>query len=544
MSLIPFPSRNRRPAAFGHGTAAQAEARIPSPLPNAAAEPGAKPDPEPTAAAPDTKPYPEPNTAARDANPNPDPSAAAEPDAKPISPVVLADIVRIIDFLLILGAGLAVHAFWIDGWNSVYIATLVVVPGVAVAFFQMLDIYNVPAFRSHVHQLARIAGAWTLVLLVVLALSFAKHQNLLSRVWISGWYVGGLVVLFAWRFALGVLVRRWAVQGRLIRRVVIVGGGELGEALINAINAQPHTDLRICGVFDDRSDERSPPIVAGVPKLGNVDDLVQFTRHNRVDVILISLPLTAEARVLQMVNKLWVLPVDIRLAAHTYRLRFRPRAYSYVGNVPVIDIFDKPISDWNLMVKSLFDYVVGGLLLLLLAPLMIGVAIAIKLDSKGPVLFRQRRHGFNNQVIEVLKFRTLYHQFADPSAKQLVVKDDPRVTRVGGFLRKTSIDELPQLINVLRGDLSLVGPRPHALKAPMGDKLWEEVVDKYFGRHRVKPGITGWAQVNGFRGGSDSEPLQQRIDHDLYYIENWSLLFDLYILLRTPLALLDKDNAY
>lgn len=481
------------------------------------------------------------------ADPNKQPKMV--PDVEPISPVVLVGIVRFIDFVLILIAGIAVHSIWIyasDGWTGAYVATLLTLPCVTVVLFQTFDLYTVATFRSHVHQLTRIAGAWTLVILLVLALSFyAKQEHLFSREWITGWYFSGLVMLFVWRMTLTATVRRWTAQGRLIRRVAIVGGGDLGEALINAINAHPHTDLRICGIFDDRSDERSPPIVAGIPKLGTVDDLVQFTRRNRVDVILISLPLTAEARVLQMVNKLWVLPVDIRLAAHTNRLRFRPRAYSYIGNVPVIDIFDKPISDWNLMVKTLFDYVVGGLLLLALAPLMIAIAIAIKLDSEGPVLFRQRRHGFNNQVIEVLKFRTLQHQFADPAARQLVVKDDPRVTRVGKFLRKTSLDELPQLINVMRGDLSLVGPRPHALKAPMGDKLWEEVVDKYFGRHRVKPGITGWAQINGLRGGFDSsEPLQQRIDHDLYYIENWSLLFDLYILLRTPFALMGDDQAF
>jgi exopolysaccharide biosynthesis polyprenyl glycosylphosphotransferase len=415
MSLIQFPVRDRQPPTYEHGAAEQAHG--PSPPPR--------------------------------------PIAAAEPEAAPISPVVLTGMVRVIDFVMILLVGVAVHAFWVSpiaGWNSVDLLAELAVPSVAVVFFQTLGIYSVAAFRSHVHQLARVAGAWTLVFLTILALSFfAKHQNIYSRVWIGGWYVGGIIVLFAWRFVLAAIVRRWAVQGRLIRRAVIVGGGPAGEALVNAINAEAQTDLRICGIFDDRSDDRSPPIVAGVRKLGTVDDLVCFTRHSRVDVILISLPLTAEARVLQMALKLWVLPVDVRLAAHMNRLRFRPRAYSYIGNVPLIDIFDKPISDWDLVVKSLFDRVVGGLILLALARLMAAVAIAIKLDSKGPVLFRQRRHGFNNQVIEVLKFRTLCHQFADPNAKRLVVKGDPRVTRVGRLLRKTSIDELPQLINVLRG---------------------------------------------------------------------------------------------
>lgn len=471
------------------------------------------------------------------------------PDAKPISPVVLVGTVRIVDFVVILLVGIVVHALWfhsIDGWTSIHFAAALAVPGAALIFFQALDIYNLAAFRTPVYQLTRLATAWSLVFLVLLALSFfAKHQNIYSRAWIGGWYAGGLLALCVWRLALTALVRRWADTGRLIRRAVIVGGGPPGEALVHAIGTAAHSDLRICGIFDDRSDDRSPPIVAGVPRLGTVDDLVRFTRSSRVDVILLSLPLTAEARVLQMVRKLWVLPVDVRLAAHMNRLRFRPRAYSYIGNVPLLDIFDKPIGDWNLAIKSLFDRVVAALIMLALAPLMAAVAVAIKLDSKGPVLFRQRRHGFNNQVIEVLKFRTLHHQFADPNAKRLVVKGDPRVTRVGRLLRRTSIDELPQLINVLRGELSLVGPRPHALNGPIADKLWEEVVDEYFARHRVKPGITGWAQINGCRGSLNTpEQLHRRIDHDLYYIENWSLLLDVYILLLTPIALLNNENAF
>jgi lipopolysaccharide/colanic/teichoic acid biosynthesis glycosyltransferase len=172
-------------------------------------------------------------------------------------------------------------------------------------------------------------------------------------------------------------------------------------------------------------------------------------------------------------------------------------------------------------------------------------AIAIRLDSPGPIFFRQRRLGFNNEVIEVLKFRSLYHEHADPMARRVVTKGDSRVTRVGRFIRKTSIDELPQLINVLRGELSLVGPRPHAVEAPTANRLWEEVVDGYFARHRVRPGLTGWAQINGWRGELDTpEKLQNRVEHDLYYIENWSLLFDLYILLRTPFALMKTENAY
>ena len=228
------------------------------------------------------------------------------------------------------------------------------------------------------------------------------------------------------------------------------------------------------------------------------------------------------------------------------KLRFASRAYSYLGDVPVFDVADRPISDWNLVFKWLFDHLVAALALVLLSPVMLATAIAIKLDSKGPVLFRQKRHGFNNELIEVFKFRSMYVDSADAGAAKLVTKDDPRVTRVGRFIRKTSIDELPQLFNVLKGQLSIVGPRPHALQAKAANVLYYEAVEGYFARHRVKPGITGWAQINGWRGETDTlDKIMQRVNHDLYYIEHWSLLLDLYILVMTPVSLFIRgENAY
>ena len=212
----------------------------------------------------------------------------------------------------------------------------------------------------------------------------------------------------------------------------------------------------------------------------------------------------------------------------------------------MLDLFDKPIADWDIVIKQAFDKSVGALALLMLAPVFAATALAIKLDSRGPVLFKQKRYGFNNELVEVYKFRSMYVDRLDPTAAQLVTRDDPRVTRVGRFIRKTSIDELPQLINVVfKGDLSLVGPRPHAIHAKAADRQYDEVVDGYFARHKVKPGITGWAQVNGWRGETDTqEKIQQRVEHDLYYIENWSILLDLYILAITPMSLLKSGNAY
>jgi Undecaprenyl-phosphate glucose phosphotransferase len=316
--------------------------------------------------------------------------------------------------------------------------------------------------------------------------------------------------------------------------------------MIRALNVQTDTGIQLVGIFDDRAEDRSPDIVSGYPKLGSVDDLVEYARRTSLDLIVFTLPISAETRLLQILAKLWVLPIDIRLSAHSSKLRLRPRAYSYIGTVPLLDLFDKPIADWDLVIKWLFDKIVGSLMLLVLSPVMMAIAVAVKLDSRGPILFRQKRFGFNNELIEVFKFRSMYIDQADENAAKLVTRDDPRVTRVGRFIRKTSLDELPQLFNVVfKGNLSLVGPRPHALHAKAEDRLYDQVVDGYFARHKVKPGITGWAQVNGWRGETNtSEKIQRRVEHDLYYIENWSVFFDLYILALTPFALLQSENAY
>jgi exopolysaccharide biosynthesis polyprenyl glycosylphosphotransferase len=227
-------------------------------------------------------------------------------------------------------------------------------------------------------------------------------------------------------------------------------------------------------------------------------------------------------------------------------MRFRPRSYSYIGNVPLLDIFDRPIADWDVVIKWLFDKVIGLIALLCAAPLMLLIAVAIKLDSKGPILFKQQRYGFNNKSVTIYKFRSLYVEDTDEFANKQVTKDDRRVTRVGRFIRRTSLDELPQLFNVVfTSELSLVGPRPHAIYTRAENQLYDEIVDGYFARHRVKPGITGWAQINGWRGETDNrEKILRRVEHDLYYIENWSLLFDLSILLRTPLSLIRGTGAY
>jgi Undecaprenyl-phosphate glucose phosphotransferase len=467
------------------------------------------------------------------------------------SPVVITGAVRVADFMLLSLAGVALYLGYVtrlSGFHWEYIAAIFGMSATAVICFQAADLYQIQVFRGQLQQTTRMISSWAFVFLLFIGASFfAKIGNEVSRLWLSAFFLIGLAGLMAERLFLRSMVRRWARQSRLDRRTVIIGSDQSGEQLVEALKAQDDSDIEILGVFDDRNDARTLESCAGSPKLGKVDDILEFARRTRVDLVLFALPISAEARILEMLKKLWVLPLDIRLSAHTNQLRFRPRSYSYLGKIPTLDVFEAPISDWDLIMKWLFDHVVGAIVLLLVSPVMALVALAVKLDSPGPVLFRQKRFGFNNERIDVFKFRSLYHDQADPLASKVVTRNDSRVTRVGRFIRRTSLDELPQLFNVVfKSNLSLVGPRPHAVQGKLQSRLFDEAVDGYFARHRVKPGITGWAQINGWRGEVDSEEkIQKRVEFDLYYIENWSALFDLYILLKTPLALMTKsEGAY
>lgn len=465
-----------------------------------------------------------------------------------LSGAVISGIAQIVEAFLLAALGYGIHLAYVDpAQDYFYIPVVLVTALLANVAFNVVRSHRIAAYRDLFGQLGRVLAAWAAVMiLLTVTIFFFKASDMVSRVWLLSWFLSGAAVLVAYRLLLRGLVQRWTEQGQLKRRTVIVGGGQDAEQLINQIHAGADKDINLLGLFDDRDGERSPDMVAGVHKLGRVSDLIHFARRTRVDLVLVSMPLSAEKRVLDMLTQLWVLPVDIRLSAHMSKLRFTDKAYSYIGEVPVLDMADRPISDWNLVFKWVFDKVVAVVSLILLAPVMIITAIAIKLESKGPVFFMQNRHGFNNELIRIYKFRSMRTDMLDGAAAKLVTKGDPRVTRVGRFIRKTSIDELPQLFNVLKGELSVVGPRPHALQAKADNKLYYEAVEGYFARHRVKPGMTGWAQINGWRGETDTiDKIMQRVNHDLYYIEHWSILLDLYILLMTPVSLISKnENAY
>jgi Undecaprenyl-phosphate glucose phosphotransferase len=426
------------------------------------------------------------------------------------------------------------------------IATIIAVPVLAAYILQRLWCYTIQSLGAFVRQvrmvLLALAGAFVLVMG---AAYFANVDIMGSRGWLIRWFAVGSVALILFRLVVSRVVIAAEARGELARRAMIVGGGKASEDLIARLEASGERSIRILGLFDDRSNERSPDVIGRYRKIGTFDELESFARENSVDLLIIALPPSAEDRILHLLKKLWQLPVDVRIAAHSSKLKLSKRAYSYIGDVPFLAVFDRPLSDWNAACKAIFDRVVAAIALLALSPLMLLVALAIKLDSKGPVFFRQQRFGFNNNLIGVYKFRSMYTERTDHHGAKQVTKDDPRVTKVGRFIRKTSIDELPQLINVLRGELSLVGPRPHATQSKAANQLYQEVVTGYYARHRMKPGITGWAQINGWRGETDTlEKIERRVEHDLHYIENWSLAFDVYILAMTPLSLFNTRQAY
>ncbi len=467
-----------------------------------------------------------------------------------ISPSIIGASMRMIEGLFVAILCVAIWLLYVQEYNfssAIYFTSVSALSALSVPTILSLGgLYSINALLRPFENGPRLLLGWTAFFAALtVVVFFSKLGETYSRVWLGTWYVLGFSGILMLRGITARLLRRWNSDNRLNRQAVIIGSGHEAAQLIDAINDSPDVDVSIVGLFDDRGDQRSPASIAGYQKLGNVDQLVEFARWKRVDLLIMALPISAENRLAELTRKLWILPVDIRLSAYTQKLRFRPRAYSYIGNIPFFDVFDRPLSGWDWIIKNVEDKVISSIALLLLSPLMALVALAVKLDSRGPVLFKQKRYGFNNELIEVYKFRSMYQDQTDHEASKLVTKNDPRVTRVGRWIRRTSLDELPQLFNVLKGELSLVGPRPHATQAKAEDKLYDDIVEGYFARHRVKPGITGWAQVNGWRGETDTKhKILRRLEHDLYYIENWSVIFDLYILAKTPFALMQMEQAY
>jgi Undecaprenyl-phosphate glucose phosphotransferase len=323
----------------------------------------------------------------------------------------------------------------------------------------------------------------------------------------------------------------------------VVGAGEFSRKFIERLRAEPHS-YTIVGLYDDRV-RRAPRVQDGVTLRGGVQYLLKRSREERIDIIVIALPLTAAERISSILEELRSVVADVCLTTDFAGLHYSSDQIAAVGSNAVVVMKEQPLKDWRGAQKLAFDLALGVLLLMAGMPLLVLIAFLIRLDSPGPILFRQPRLGFNNRIFHCYKFRTMHHAMTDALADRQTTRDDPRVTRVGKWLRRLSMDELPQLFNVLRREMSLVGPRPHAPNTKAANQLFSDVVAQYAVRHRMKPGITGWAQVNGWRGETRTvEQIEQRVAHDLAYIENWSIGYDLRILLLTVSREILSRNAY
>ena len=411
--------------------------------------------------------------------------------------------------------------------------------------FRVAGLYRFPVLMRPARYLHRLIGYATAVAMGLVAAGFAAHVlDGFSRLWAGSWLVLGIVLIVGFRFTIASLLRRLSISGRIGRRILVYGAGEQAEKLINRIVGMNEPWNRIVGVFDDRR-TRVEDSVAGYPVVGGLAELVRRAQLDSPDEVLIALPWGAEDRILEVLHELAVLPCNVRLGPEFLRMdKVHGRTNSQFG-FPALSAFEKPVGGWGRVWKRLFDFGLAACAIILAAPILLLIAILIRLESPGPVLFRQRRYGFNNKLINVFKFRTMRSEVSDPLGIRLTERGDDRVTRIGAFLRRTSLDELPQLLNVLRSEMSLVGPRPHAIRTTAGGRQCDEVVDQYAIRHKVKPGITGWAQVNGWRGTMETEEhLIKRLEHDLYYINNWSPLFDIKILFLTVWSVLHGRNSY
>jgi putative colanic acid biosysnthesis UDP-glucose lipid carrier transferase len=324
------------------------------------------------------------------------------------------------------------------------------------------------------------------------------------------------------------------------RQVVIAGINDQGRALATRIADDPLSGMKVRGFFDDRSPERLA-MTAATPLLGKLADLPRYVQACGIDTIFLSLPMAAQPRILGLLDQLRDTTVSIYFVPDLFITDLIQARMDAVDDIPVVAVCESPFTGLNGLVKRLSDIVFSALILLLIAPLLLLIAAGVKLSSAGPAIFRQRRYGLDGKEIIVYKFRSMT-VCEDGAVVQQASKNDQRVTPLGAFLRKSSLDELPQFINVIQGRMSIVGPRPHAVAH---NELYRKLIKGYMIRHKVKPGITGWAQVNGYRGETETvEKMQKRIDCDLEYLRNWSLRLDIFIIFKTPLALLRRQNAY
>jgi Undecaprenyl-phosphate glucose phosphotransferase len=462
------------------------------------------------------------------------------------SETVLSGLLRggdVLSVALSAGVAYALRAGNLD-LPGTYLSATVLGMVLTANYMHFARVYSLSSLRRQAVEVAKVVAAWVAVFATLIVVSILTDTaDLFSRAWLALWFsfsLGGFLLLRA--FA-ALQIDRWLKSGRLALKLAIVGHGELARQVDRQLRQLGERNLRLVGYYDP--EEREEEAVQGIEHgriRGGIVRLIEDIQRGDVEEVVVAMPWSQEKRIREIMKSLAALSINVRICPDVFTLYLPLRGMTSVAGVAFLDVFERPLSGWDLVLKNLEDRVLTPILcLIFLVPCLL-IAIAIRLDSRGPVLFRQTRFGFNNNPINVMKFRTMYVDRPLEQGVPQATRNDPRVTRVGRLLRRTSLDELPQLLNVLKGEMSLVGPRPHAVDH---NYKYAAMIDEYLGRHRMKPGMTGWAQVNGLRGETQTvEQMRARVQYDLSYIDNWSLWFDLRILTLTLFVGFISKRAY
>ena len=448
-------------------------------------------------------------------------------------------ILRIFDPVLTVATGFIAYRAYLGTFSppDQYLLFLAVGALAVATIFPLFKLYEPQRGAGMADELRRLLYAWLLLAAITGAAMFAtKMGDNYSRVWVAAWLIGGFVLTTAARVTIRLSLRALRTRGFNQRHVAIVGAGTLGRTVGMRLIGAPWTGFNVRSFYDDDT-TKAGTTIADRPVLPIDERLRADVEANAIDQVWIALPLRAEGRIRGILTMLREHSVEIRFVPDIYSFHLLNHSMTDVGGLPVISLTETPMSGINRIVKAIEDYALASVLLILASPFMLLIAIGIKLTSPGPVLYRQERVTWNGEKFQMLKFRTMPVDAEAASGPVWSRHGERRATPLGAFLRRTSLDELPQFFNVLHGEMSLVGPRP---ERPEFVERFRQEIPGYMQKHLVKAGISGWAQVNDLRGDSD---LSQRIQYDLYYIDNWSLWFDLRIMVLTLWHILTSHNA-
>ncbi|EKS73218.1 MULTISPECIES: undecaprenyl-phosphate glucose phosphotransferase [Caballeronia] len=452
-------------------------------------------------------------------------------------------LARLFDVLMIVG-GAAVASqirFEYIEAHTYSVAFVAFAAAFSLALFPGFGVYQSWRGRSKLQLACQVSLGWLVVQGCALALMFSLHRlDYVSRLWFAYWTAmsGGLMI--AGRLITHAILAHMRNAGLNLQQVAIVGCGRHCDSMLRKIERSQDTGFRMCAAFNAAAGKSR--LNTRLPVYDDFDAFVAFVRAQNVHEVWLALPLSEEPTILRFVNEFRDDLINVRFIPDVRSLALFESGVTDLLGQPAINLVATPLSASAQLQKEIFDRLFALGAIIAVSPALICIALAIKLTSRGPVLFRQNRKGADGRVFTIYKFRSMRLHTEQAGVLRQATRNDPRVTRVGAFLRRTSLDELPQFFNVLRGDMSVVGPRPHALEH---DDLYQKVVSGYIHRYRIKPGITGWAQVNGFRGETDRiEKMEGRVAHDLYYLGNWSFGLDMRIIAATIFKGLRHTNAY